>query len=133
MKITVEDILDLYDPCRDHEILFCQDDDLTLTKYLGCQLQQTEYIKCEVDSIGVSEDCLVIYPTDRSLAKMKRKANEDSLLGMLEATKGNLNTQAIILETYIQTFGPLSNEAGEKARKILGENDGADDSGKSEA
>ena len=133
MKITVEDILNLYDPCRDHEILFCQDDDLKLIRYLGWQLQQTEYIKCEVDSIGVSENCLAIYPTDRSLAKMKRKANEDSLLGMLEATKGNMNTQAIILETYIQTFGPLSNETGEKARKILGENDGTDDSGKSEA
>lgn len=125
MKITVEDILDLYDPCRDHEILFCQDDDLKLTQYLGWQLQQTEYIKCEVDSIGVAGNRLAIYPTDRSLAKMKRKANEDSLLGMLEATKGNLNTQAIILETYIQCFGPLSNETGEKARKILGENDGA--------
>lgn len=125
MKITVEDILDLYDPCRDHEILFCQDDDLKLTQYLGWQLQQTEYIKCQVDSIGVSGNRLAIYPTDRSLAKMKRKANEDSLLGMLEATKGNLNTQAIILESYIQCFGPLSNETGEKARKILGENDGA--------
>lgn len=125
MKITVEDILDLYDPCRDHEILFCQDDDLKMTQYLGCQLQQTEYIKCEVDSIGVSGNRLAIYPTDRSLAKMKRKANEDSLLGMLEATKGNLNTQAIILETYIQCFGPLSNETGEKARKILKENNGA--------
>lgn len=133
MKITVEDILNLYDPFRNHEILFCQDDNLKLIRYLGWQLQQSEYIKCEVDSIGVSGNRLAIYPTDKSLAKMKRKANEDALIGMLEATKGNLNTQAIILETYIQSFGPLSNETGENARKILGENDGADDSGKSEA
>lgn len=123
MKITVEDILNLYDPCRDHEILFCQDDDLTLTRHLSWHLEQTEYINCEVDSIGVSENCLAIYPTDASLAKIQRKMNERQLLHMLEIVKGNANVQAVILETYIQTFGPLSNEIGEKARKILGEND----------
>lgn len=133
MKITVEDILDLYDPCRDHEILFCQDDNLKLIRYLGWQLQQSEYIKCEVDSIGVSEDCLVIYPTDVSLAESQRKMNERQLLHMLASVKGKANVQAVILETYIQTFDPLSNEMGEKAREILGENDGADDSSKSEA
>ena len=133
MKITVEDILDLYDPCRDHEILFCLDDDLALTKYFGWQLQQTEYIKCEVDSIGVSGNRLAIYPTDKSLAKIRRKMNERQLLHMLASEKGKSNVQAVILETYIQIFGPLSNEMGEKAREILGENDGADDSSKSEA
>ncbi len=133
MKITVEDILDLYDPCREHEILFCQDDDLALTKYLGWQLQLTEYIKCEVDSIGISQNRLAIYPSDTSLTKSKRKMNERQLLDMLAAVKGKANVQAVILETYIQTFGPLSNEMGEKAREILGENDGADDSSKSEA
>lgn len=131
MKITVEDILDLYDPCRDHEVLFSTSMDVDqLVKLNGMKLQLSQFINCEVDSIGVRDGLLAIWPTDESLrAALDNPTNykivEEFLLKNLGLYKKNPELQAIILESWIQTFGPLSNETGEKVKKILGENDGA--------
>lgn len=128
MKITVEDILNLYDPCRDHEVAICQsleDDDLHVM--IGWQVQQSIYIKCEVDSIGVRDGKLAIWPTDEALREVEEvqkgytPSAEEHLLTMLKIAKGNKNAQAILVESYVQQFGPLSNELGDKVKALLAE------------
>lgn len=126
MKITVEDILNLYDPCRDHEVAICQSlevDDLHVM--IGWQVQQSIYIKCEVDSIGVRDGNFAIWPTDEALREVDQVQKgytpslEEHLLTMLKYAKGNKNAQAILVESYVQQYGPLSNELGDKVREIL--------------
>lgn len=126
MKITVEDILNLYDPCRDHEVVICQsleDDDLHVM--IGWQVQQSFYIKCEVDSIGVRDGNLAIWPTDESLREVEEiqkgytPSLEEHLLTMLRYAKGNKNAQAVLVESYVQQFGPLPNELGDKVKELL--------------
>jgi hypothetical protein len=73
-KFTVEDILNIYDPCRDHFEYFATSLEVDmLTKFLGIQLQQSDYIKMEVDSIGIVDGCLAIWPTDAELKKYMEK------------------------------------------------------------
>lgn len=45
---------------------------------------------------------------------------EKMLIAILRAMKDR-NSAAVILETYIQANGPVSNEAGDEIRKILKE------------
>ena len=128
MKITVEDILNLYDPCRDHEVAICQSlevDDLQVM--IGWQVQQSIYIKCEVDSIGVRDGNLAIWPTDEALREVEEiqkgytPSAEEHLLTMLKIAKGNKNAQAVLVESYVQQYGPLSNELGDKVKALLAE------------
>ena len=127
MKITVEDILNLYDPCRDHSCLLCRSEDCDdLHHYVGYELQQSKFIHCEVDSIGVRDGFLAIWPTDESLKEIAKnnskenfKPNAEQLLYILRLAKGNKQMQAIILESYVQQFGPLPNELGDKVKELL--------------
>lgn len=128
MKTTVEDILNLYDPCRDHEVAICQSlevDDLHVM--IGWQVQQSIYIKCEVDSIGVRDGKLAIWPTDEALREVEEVQKgytpslEEHLLRMLKYAKGNKNAQSILVESYVQQYGPLSNELGDKVKALLAE------------
>lgn len=41
------------------------------------------------------------------------------LLAMLNATRGNQNAQAIILQSYIAEYGPLSEDEGNKVIELL--------------
>ena len=126
MKITVENILNLYDPCRDHEVAICQSleiDDLHVM--IGWQVQQSIYIKCEVDSIGVRDGKLAIWPTDEALREVEEVQKgytpslEEHLLTMLKYAKGNKNAQAILVESYVQQYGPLSNQLVDKVKALL--------------
>lgn len=126
MKITVEDILNLYDPCRDHEVAICQSLDVDdLHVMIGWQVQQSIYIKCEVDSIGVRDGNLAIWPTDEALREVEEiqkgytPSLEEHLLTMLKYAKGNKNAQAILVESYVQQYGPLSNELGDRVKELL--------------
>lgn len=127
-NITVEDILNLYDPCRDHEVAICQSlevDDLHVM--IGWQVQQSIYIKCEVDSIGVRDGKLAIWPTDEALREVEEVQKgytpslEEHLLTMLKYAKGNKNAQAVLVESYVQQYGQLSNELGDKVKALLAE------------
>jgi len=75
-EITVEDILDLYDPCRDKfEYISTSMDVSALTLYLGWQLQATEFVKMPVDSFGIVNGKLAIWPTDKALKEyLERKS-----------------------------------------------------------
>ena len=67
-KITVEDILDLYDPCRDKfEYIATSLDISDLKLVLGWQLQKTSFVKMEIDSFGIKDGKLAIWPTDAEL------------------------------------------------------------------
>ena len=69
-KYTVEEILDLYDPCRDHFVLIATSLEVSvLTRMLGMQLQKSPFAKMEVDSIGVRDNILAIWPTDDAIRK----------------------------------------------------------------
>lgn len=41
------------------------------------------------------------------------------LLLLLEHHKGDKNTQAVYLQSYISTFGPIPDEYGDKVRELL--------------
>lgn len=43
------------------------------------------------------------------------------LLLVLEQHKGDKNTQAIYLQSFISTFGPIPDEYGDKVRELLSE------------
>lgn len=135
MKIKVEDILNLYDPCRDHSCLLCRSEEVDdLHHYVGYELQQSKFIHCEVDSIGVRDGLLAIWPTDESLREIAKnnskedlKTNAEHLLDMLRIAKGNKQMQAIIFESYVQQFGPLPNELGDKVSELLAEREVEED------
>lgn len=48
---------------------------------------------------------------------------EKTLLMVLVALKGNTNSQAVMLQSFITEFGPLSEEAATEVRNILGGKD----------
>ena len=67
-KITVEDILDLYDPCRDKFEYISQSLEVSdLKLMLGWQLQETPFVKMEIDSFGIKDGKLAIWPTDSEM------------------------------------------------------------------
>lgn len=75
--MKVEEILDLYDPCRDHLVWIATSLDVSMLKLmLGWQVQKSPYIKMEVDSIGVRDGNLAIWPTDESLKNYKKGKDE---------------------------------------------------------
>ena len=43
------------------------------------------------------------------------------LLLILEQHKGDKNTQALYLQSYISSFGPIPDEYGDKVRELLSE------------
>ena len=72
MKITVEDIMNLYDPCRDHTVLLYGDEDCSkYDKCVGYQKLVQESCNLEVDSIGVREGYLGIWITDEDAPKYR--------------------------------------------------------------
>lgn len=79
-KFTVEDVLNLYDPCRDHYCYISTSLEVcALTKMIGMQLQNSPYAKMEVDSIGVRNGALAIWPTDKAIRKyMDEKAKKQA-------------------------------------------------------
>ena len=79
-KYTVEEILDLYDPCRDHFCLIATSLEVSvLTRMLGMQLQKSPFAKMDVDSIGVRDNILAIWPTDDAIKKyMDEKAQKQA-------------------------------------------------------
>ena len=41
------------------------------------------------------------------------------LLTLLDVNQGQKDLQAILLQSYIQQYGPLNNELGEKVKQLL--------------
>lgn len=46
-------------------------------------------------------------------------SKEYMLITLLEKNKDDKNTQAIILQSYIAEFGPVTNELAHKVRELL--------------
>ena len=82
--MKVEDILNLYDPCRDHFVWIATSLDVSvLDLMLGMQVQKSPYINMEVDSIGVRDKYLAIWPTDKDLERYLKKMKKKSVMRRL--------------------------------------------------
>lgn len=50
-----------------------------------------------------------------------KKTTVDILLIFLEQLRADKNAQAICLQQYISSYGPIPDEYGDKVRELLGE------------